>query len=380
MAANALLTRLATVYSEENIRHPQLRAVTLAQWILESGRATSDLAKTHYNFGGLKWRPEMASWAKKIKYEANDGVDFYCHFATLENFINGYWAFLNRSPYSGWEEHVSSAEDFIGFIGPIYTPSANYGKKVLALLKEASDLLTEVAKSSPQSSSAGAKDLGTIVIDPGHGGTTKVGGSSPNNAISASGVKEKKLALDFSMILRDALIQQASKANERINVVLTRTGDVNVGIAARAHFARDNDAKLFFCLHFNGLGDASVRRVETFYRAKVNGNVNLNDDMEFATIVQGSVFKSLKALDSKSRDGGIKPDTDSGPGGLGVLKDADLGNTASNALCRSAYMELEFISNLAVDRLLISGPNAIANRTEVMAQLAKDIRAYMRTF
>jgi N-acetylmuramoyl-L-alanine amidase len=66
MAVNELLMRLATIYKGEEIRHPQLRAVTLAQWMLESGRATSDLAKLHYNFGGLKWRSEMAGHATKI--------------------------------------------------------------------------------------------------------------------------------------------------------------------------------------------------------------------------------------------------------------------------------------------------------------------------
>jgi len=32
---------------------------------------------------------------------------------------------------------------------------------------------------------------GIIVIDPGHGGKLEIGGSSANNAISASGVLEK---------------------------------------------------------------------------------------------------------------------------------------------------------------------------------------------
>ena len=35
----------------------------------------------------------------------------------------------------------------------------------------------------------------TVVIDPGHGGTVEVNGSSWNNAISASGVLEKVITL-----------------------------------------------------------------------------------------------------------------------------------------------------------------------------------------
>jgi N-acetylmuramoyl-L-alanine amidase len=38
--------------------------------------------------------------------------------------------------------------------------------------------------------------MATIVIDPGHGGTTAVGGSSPNNARGPGGTPEKTFTLD----------------------------------------------------------------------------------------------------------------------------------------------------------------------------------------
>jgi N-acetylmuramoyl-L-alanine amidase len=123
MSPAPLLVKLVEIYRGEKIRHANLRAITLAQWMLESGRATSNLAKQHYNFGGIKWRKEMAPFATRILYEAKDGADFYCKFATIESFINGYWAFLNCAPYSGWEEQADDPEDFINFIGPIYSPS-----------------------------------------------------------------------------------------------------------------------------------------------------------------------------------------------------------------------------------------------------------------
>jgi len=232
MAANKLLQKLATIYRGDEIQYPELRAVTLAQWMLESGRATSKLAKLHYNFGGIKWRREMAPYATRIQYEASDGVDYYCKFATIENFISGYWAFLNRAPYTGWEEHVDTPEDFIRFIGPIYTPTRKYADKVLDLVPEAAELLNSAPSPAPLAEARAVSDaaggLGTIVIDPGHGGTTNLPGSSANNAISRSGVKEKKLTLDFCLILRDELLRQAAAANETINVVLTRTTDVNL--------------------------------------------------------------------------------------------------------------------------------------------------------
>ena len=230
-----------------------------------------------------------------------------------------------------------------------------------------------------RAASEAAGGLGTIVIDPGHGGTTNLPGSSANNAISRSGVKEKKLTLDFCLILRDELLRQAAAANEIINVVLTRTTDVNLAGTARAGMAFTNRAKLFLCLHFNGLSNASVRGTETFFRAAANTNLNLEDDIAFATDVHNALFNAFKALDEGARDRGVKPDTLSGPGSLGVMNDHALGNDRVEKMCRSAYIEAEFISNAAVDTLIVSGPNAITNRTKLMAAVAKAIRTHMRS-
>ena len=382
MPANQLLQKLAEVYRGDVIQYPELKAVTLAQWMLESGRATSKLAKLHYNFGGLKWRREMVPYATRIEYEAHDGVDFYCKFATVENFISGYWAFLNRTPYTGWEEHVETQEDFIRFIGPIYTPTRNYANKVLDLVPEATELLAPVPPREMVAAddviAEAAGGLGTIVIDPGHGGTASLPGSSANNAISKSGVKEKKLTLDFCLILRDELLRQASSAGETINVVLTRTTDVNLAGESRARMAFTNRAKLFLCLHFNGSSNASTRGTETFFRAASNTNLNLADDIAFATDVHKALFGAFKAMDAGAKDRGVKPDTESGPGSLGVMNDHALGNDQVAKMCRSAYIEAEFITNAAADKLIVSGPDAIPNRSKLMGAVAKAIRAHMK--
>jgi N-acetylmuramoyl-L-alanine amidase len=384
MPANELLKRLALIYSQQNIPNPQLKEVTLAQWLLESGRATSDLATEHNNFGGLKWRSEMAPFATRIEFNAHDGKDFYCKFATVESFINGYWAFINRSPYAGWKDHASNGEDYIRFIGPIYTPTAGYADRVLQLVSEAKALLDSTAGTIPSNgTSTGTTTttlptLGTIVLDPGHGGTgEKLGGSSSNNATSASGVLEKQLTLEFCTILKDSLTQIAAEKNKQIKVVLTRTEDKNLSIRNRAAVAGEHKADLFICLHFNGLKDKTVRGVETYYKA--NGNMNLSHDIDFANAVNKSLFDSLKSIDSKARNRGVKKDTESGPGGLGVLDDTNLGNPGRPKKCRSCYVELEFISHPDVDKLLISGPKAMQNRKLVMGNLAKTLVEYLET-
>ena len=380
-----LLKRLAAAYKTATIQHPQLRAVTLAQWLLESGRATSDLAKLHLNFGGLKFRPEMAPFATSVSFQAHDGVDDYCKFASIEKFIQGYWAFLDRSPYAGKENHVSSGESFIRFIGPIYTPTPGYADTVLSLVAEATGLLSGAGAGtgdpSPagtgETSTAGAVNLGTIVIDPGHGGTSDLSGSSHNNAKALSGALEKTLTLQFATLLQSALVSQAQAANEQSKVVLTRTTDMNVTGAGGAGTALTQRAKLFLSIHFNG--DApTARGTETFFRAAENGNVNLEDDKAFARDVQSAVFGAIKALDGSAADRGAKPDSMTKLGKLAVLSDINLGNAQMQNKCRAALLEVEFITNPAADQLLVSGPSAAANRAQVMAALATRLRQHMK--
>ncbi|MBD2458622.1 N-acetylmuramoyl-L-alanine amidase [Nostoc sp. FACHB-87] len=141
----SLIEDLAEAYSQTSIQYPNLKAITLAQWMLESSRGTSKLARENFNFGGLKWRDEMEGFATKIFFDASDGPDTYCKFTSVYAFIRGYWKFLTRAPYTGWEAHTSTPEAFIEFIGPIYAGDPNYISKVKSLLLEAQNLLAKVA-------------------------------------------------------------------------------------------------------------------------------------------------------------------------------------------------------------------------------------------
>jgi len=216
-------------------------------------------------------------------------------------------------------------------------------------------------------------NLGTIVLDPGHGGTRNVAGSSANNAVSASGVKEKDLTLAFALGLRDALLVQAADAGERLRVVLTRTKDVNLTGARRAGTAARHKAAAFLSIHFNGSANRKVRGPETFYRARENGNRNLKEDMAFARAVQAGLVSGLAAAGLTGKDRGARPDTLTALGALGVLNDARLGSDCVAALC-----EIEFITNPAVDTILVSGPEAGANRAALLAELARALRAHLR--
>ena len=100
--------------------------------------------------------------------------------------------------------------------------------------------------------------MAKVVIDPGHGGTGKVGGSSGNNATSPSGVLEKELALRVARHAEAAL--QAAGHNVR----LTRPADRNLSLVDRAKVARSARADAFVSIQFNGFGDTNVQGTETW--------------------------------------------------------------------------------------------------------------------
>lgn len=127
-------------------QYQSLREVTLAQWLLESARATSELAIRANNFAGLKWRDEMTSFATKlsIKVPSEPNAVEFCQFPDIDAFLIGYWKFLTRSPYQGLEDHTNTPANFIGFLQRKgYAADRDYVSKVLRLLPEAQQLLTQ---------------------------------------------------------------------------------------------------------------------------------------------------------------------------------------------------------------------------------------------
>ena len=127
-----------------------LKVASLAQWILESGRGTSGLATIHYNFAGLKWRNEMDGFATKVVFDAPSETAEFCRFASPENFIKGYWKFISRSPYTGWEDHTESPKEYIEFLKlKNYATDPSYVAKVSNLFSEARGLFSVSSGGEP---------------------------------------------------------------------------------------------------------------------------------------------------------------------------------------------------------------------------------------
>lgn len=121
-----------------------------------------------------------------------------------------------------------------------------------------------------------------VVLDPGHGGTAKIGGSSPNNAQGPNGLQEKDLTLDLAT--RTAALLSASA-----RVIMTRTSDVNLSLADRAAVARANQADVFVSIHLNGFHDASVDGTEVWIsRSASDASTQLADEVltELAAVTQ----------------------------------------------------------------------------------------------
>lgn len=129
---------------------PGLRDATFAQWILESERGTSALAREHFNFGRLKWREEMKGFAMPVAYGANDAFDTYCSFDSPQGFIRGYWHFIGRPVYSGWEAFANDPQGYLNFLKDRgYTDDPAYPAKVLALLPQAQTMLGDILSPTP---------------------------------------------------------------------------------------------------------------------------------------------------------------------------------------------------------------------------------------
>ena len=199
---------------------------------------------------------------------------------------------------------------------------------------------------------------GTIVIDPGHGGTVEVGGSSHNNARSPSGVLEKNLTLRMAFLVRDALAEAATIGGHQIKIILTRETDKNLGLRDRALVAKNNNADLFLCIHFNASVAHNARGVETLISPKA-GNSNHAADKAFAQLIQTATLNAIKAHDPKTKDRKVKDQS------LGVLRESSLGTKA-----RGCLVEVEFLDTQAVDELFNLGPNSTQVRTDVAKAMA----------
>lgn len=135
----------------------------------------------------------------------------------------------------------------------------------------------------------------TIVLDPGHGGTTNLPGASWNNAIGPSGSLEKKWTLDVCLRARDELVSRG------FNVLMTRDSDVSISGEGRRKVARDAKADCFVSVHFNASTGHNAQGTETY----VHSNATSPRSVQLMRSVQSAM---VAALGHRDRNASRTPD------------------------------------------------------------------------
>ena len=124
----------------------------------------------------------------------------------------------------------------------------------------------------------------TVVIDPGHGGA-KPGAQGGR-------VQEKTLTLSIAKKFGKLI----SDNYPDVKVIYTRTTDVDISLAERAHIANRNKADLFISIHINSHPTAIPTGVETFVMGLSESRANLEvAKKENADILLESDYKSNEA-------------------------------------------------------------------------------------
>lgn len=95
-----------------------------------------------------------------------------------------------------------------------------------------------------------SKKTFTVVLDPGHGGVAS--GAAGRRSL------EKNIVLEVSKKLKAALENKLS-----INVIMTRTTDVDIPFKERSEIANKNNADIFVSIHANSTSQRTSRAVGT---------------------------------------------------------------------------------------------------------------------
>jgi len=220
--------------------------------------------------------------------------------------------------------------------------------------------------------------VGTILIDPGHGG-------EDTGAIGHAGTCEKDVALDIARRLRRRL-----ETGRGLRVLLTRDGDASLTLQDRVDAAREARADLFVSIHLNFLPKKPMNIVETFYfgpspDAKTvalarleNGHeaagmgefrellenmgqrMKLEESRALAAAIQESVYRGGRRSDAEVQDYGIKR------GPFFVLHRAEVPAVLAEVSC---------LSNEEEETRL----GTVEHREEIAASLEAGIRDYLRT-
>ena len=129
-------------------------------------------------------------------------------------------------------------------------PHIDYSKTTRTLMISLRPQIEQKKTAPPPPIKVDVPLIGTVVIDPGHGGRDP-------GAIGPTGIMEKDVVLGIGLELKKAL----EKAG--IKVYMTREKDVFVPLLDRTKFANDKKADLFVSIHTNAVAGSKIRLAST---------------------------------------------------------------------------------------------------------------------
>jgi N-acetylmuramoyl-L-alanine amidase len=162
-----------------------------------------------------------------------------------------------------------------------------------------------------------------VAIDPGHGGH--------DPGAEVRGLTEAEVTLDIALRLEKLLLKQPGA-----EVVLTRRADAYVPLEQRTAIANAAEADLFLSIHANASASTGARGVETYFlnfasnsaaeavAARENAgstrtmselpdivkaialNNKVDESRKLASLVQSSMFNSLRRVNKQARNLGVK--------------------------------------------------------------------------
>lgn len=198
--------------------------------------------------------------------------------------------------------------------------------------------------------------LGTVVIDPGHGGPY-VGAVSKSQRIV-----EKHAVLDIANLLTERLREKGFK------VILTRTGDYALDphdlindLKMRAYIARDAKADVLVSLHLNS-----------------SPNEKISGFMLFVPYEDKYPIKSYALASALHYDISHEVKPEFGGGNLGNVNTIDLGIRASkfnvliHSVCPSVLVELAYLTHPETEKQL----GTMAYKERLVQGICAGIRRY----
>lgn len=199
--------------------------------------------------------------------------------------------------------------------------------------------------------------MATIIIDPGHGGTTNLPCSTANNAVGpVFNTLEKDLTLQVALLL-----DQELRDRGHTDVHLTRSTDTNLSGHDRARFAKRFSSDVLVSIHFNGSRHHNAQGTETFIHRRQSGT---SDSAHLCRAVQAAVLRATGLRDRNA----LHPPHFVKTAGFCVLNPDNHGPDTAAVLT-----EISFLDRADEERRLLRP----SYRDEIAFALAEGIEAYL---